>query len=180
MRFQVHNYEHDNEFRWPGAQWIFKDQSEEGSLDSLESSSRASGRPQTFMAKDHDHVAHHWTTKSPNSYPYANQTIFLNKEELNVTTDSSGDVRQGTGDGTTNTVNLTIEGYANVNYDLVYKEFGHSMLEVNFYQNPVSVWYQKQDFKHWVLDQCADLGGFLIFCLIIFGVPCVAIQTRLY
>lgn len=78
------------------------------------------------------------------------------------------------------TKNYTIRAYDADTYALEYRKLGRSLLLVRFYQNPVSVWHQQQDFKHWILDQCADIGGFLLFCFLLFGTPCVAIQWRLY
>jgi len=53
--------------------------------------------------------------------------------------------------------------------------FGDTLLDLQFFQNPVSTTYEKQTFNLWALDQFADIGGFLVFTFILFGLPCMTI-----
>ena len=54
-------------------------------------------------------------------------------------------------------------------------EFGDHLFKIQFYLNPISIDVQRQKFKMWILDQLADLGGFLVFAFLFFGLPCAAI-----
>lgn len=78
------------------------------------------------------------------------------------------------------TLNYTFEAYSNYTHTIQYRNLGQQLLSIRLYSNPVSIWHQRQDFKHWILDQCADIGGFILFTFLLFGTPCVAIQWRLY
>ena len=127
------------------------------------------------------------------TYPYANisspnyaslvlDADLLTLQPTNATVDISSVLTNITfWNASSNTeLNYTFEAYSDYKHTIQYRNLGKQLLAVHFYANPVSIWYQRQDFKHWILDQCADIGGFILFTFLLFGTPCVAIQWRLY
>jgi hypothetical protein len=50
--------------------------------------------------------------------------------------------------------------------------FSDTLIHCQFFLNPISTVWEKQTFSLWILDQLADIGGFIIFAFLFFGYPC--------
>lgn len=186
MRFQAHTYEADNHFRWPSTHWIFRDRV------SADAGTPQAAAAKRFLVRDREHVERQWPSE-PVTYPYANisspnytslvlDADLLTLQPTNATVDISTVLTNITfwNASSETTLNYTFEAYSNYTHTIQYRNLGRQLLSIRFYSNPVSIWHQRQDFKHWILDQCADIGGFILFAFLLFGTPCVAIQWRLY